>query len=429
MSGQKLRLEKEQLGRRESAANWRRKSIPDRLPGERTRSRVKYVIFDWGDVFISGGLPLARRAFSRRLGIDINKLWRTEMKQSWKKWERGQMSAEDFWKKLADTIDDTRFDVEDFKRFIAATQTRDEEVVELIAKLRKEGYVTALLTNNTKEWIEDYDRRDPFGQHFDAVISSHHVGLVKPEPRIYQIMMEQLGAKPEECVFIDDKKKNVRAARALGMQGIIFKSAEQTRGELEDILGRSGSSSESSAVVIKEKGNSCLYKLKTNDAGVRIYARDKRDIIDLVKYYYERARRNGHLNDPRLAEWVRKVPTCEDILAVEKGEIFFQAGMISFAGDNNRQFWEELRVLPDFTVFTNEESLLNFEFLRRALPQLKRVNLYKIMRDGGIAPSLNFIPQDVMEATLRYDLTPHLEKARETLNRIQRIKEGHPNLM
>ena len=170
-----------------------------------------------------------------------------------------------------------------------------------------------------------------------------------------------------------------------------------------------------------------LHMLKCEDKEVRIYARKGKDIVDLIKYYRERARKDGVFNDPRLAVWVKKVPTKEDIMKVEKGELFFQAGLVKIPEkDDNRQFYEELKVLPDFSVFVNDESLVYFELFRQRLPQLKRTNLYKIQLDGGLAAGLTFIPEDVMRSIMSYDLFPHLERARKALEEIANLQ--HPNL-
>jgi epoxide hydrolase-like predicted phosphatase len=59
---------------------------------------------------------------------------------------------------------------------------------------------------------------------------------VKPDPRIYQLALERLGAKPEEAVFLDDFRRNVEAARSIGMAAIHFTQPEQSLDELKELL-------------------------------------------------------------------------------------------------------------------------------------------------------------------------------------------------
>ena len=52
--------------------------------------------------------------------------------------------------------------------------------------------------------------------------TSYDLGLLKPDPLIYKVVLQKLGAKPQEVIFIDDKKKNIEAAKSLGILGIVF---------------------------------------------------------------------------------------------------------------------------------------------------------------------------------------------------------------
>ena len=61
---------------------------------------------------------------------------------------------------------------------------------------------------------------------------SGHVGAVKPEARIYEILFERVGARPEDLLFIDDSPPNVRAAEAFGMQAIHFRPGVDREREL-----------------------------------------------------------------------------------------------------------------------------------------------------------------------------------------------------
>ena len=72
----------------------------------------------------------------------------------------------------------------------------------------------------------------PFLEKFDGVVVSGLEGLVKPDPRIFQLFCDRYGLAPESCVFIDDNLTNTVAAGALGMKTVHFKSPEQCRSEL-----------------------------------------------------------------------------------------------------------------------------------------------------------------------------------------------------
>ena len=211
-------------------------SIPK--PKLNLKTKIKYVIFDFGGVLVVEGLRSARRLYKEKTSIDIEKIWYTEIRPVWKALEKGEIAEGDFWKALNQLVKlrDPKFDVNEFKKIVFENQKYNPEVVSLIQELKAKGYVTALLTNNVKEWIEEWDRKDPLNQYFDVIVSSHEIKEIKPEPRIYQITLERLGAKPEECVFIDDKEKNIDTAMKLGMKGVVFKTSEQGIKEINEIL-------------------------------------------------------------------------------------------------------------------------------------------------------------------------------------------------
>jgi putative hydrolase of the HAD superfamily len=62
---------------------------------------------------------------------------------------------------------------------------------------------------------------------FDPLIFSCDVGFRKPDPKIYEIALEKLKCDPEECIFIDDKKRNSDGAEKLGMKGIVFEEVSK----------------------------------------------------------------------------------------------------------------------------------------------------------------------------------------------------------
>lgn len=67
------------------------------------------------------------------------------------------------------------------------------------------------------------------------VVLSHEVGFTKDQKEIFVLVTELLGVTPEECIFIDDIQHFVDVAESVGMQAILFKSAEQLRPDLQKL--------------------------------------------------------------------------------------------------------------------------------------------------------------------------------------------------
>jgi HAD superfamily hydrolase (TIGR01509 family) len=75
---------------------------------------------------------------------------------------------------------------------------------------------------------------------FDVVIDSAFVGSRKPEPRIYELTLEELGVPAQEALLVDDIELNCTAARELGMQAVWFRSSEQAIADVELALADGG---------------------------------------------------------------------------------------------------------------------------------------------------------------------------------------------
>ncbi len=97
----------------------------------------------------------------------------------------------------------------------------NDDMVAFIHDLKNAGFPIGILTNNVKEFREWWWPLMDFDAIFDTVVDSHEVGMRKPNPAIYHLTMERIGAVPERTVFLDDLHANVAAAAAIGMHGVL----------------------------------------------------------------------------------------------------------------------------------------------------------------------------------------------------------------
>ncbi len=110
----------------------------------------------------------------------------------------------------------------------------DRELIAFIRSLRprcKTG-----LISNAWDGLRPYLEREKFADAFDALTISAEVGVMKPDPAIFQHALDQLGVRPKEAVFVDDFPENIAGCEAIGMHGIHFKSVEQTLKDLKKLL-------------------------------------------------------------------------------------------------------------------------------------------------------------------------------------------------
>jgi 2-haloacid dehalogenase len=107
-----------------------------------------------------------------------------------------------------------------------------EDTVDILARLRQAGVRVLALTNWSTETFARARRRFPFLDWFEGIVVSGAEGIVKPDPRIYRILVERYRLTPGRTVFIDDLPHNVEAATAAGLIGLRFVGAQKLAEDL-----------------------------------------------------------------------------------------------------------------------------------------------------------------------------------------------------
>jgi putative hydrolase of the HAD superfamily len=101
----------------------------------------------------------------------------------------------------------------------------------VVGHARRTGAQLALLSNAPEPLARAIDQHH-WSRHFDRRYYSCRLGAAKPAPRAFQLVISDLGQRPDEVLFIDDRAENTRAARELGMHSITFTSAGDLDREL-----------------------------------------------------------------------------------------------------------------------------------------------------------------------------------------------------
>ena len=104
--------------------------------------------------------------------------------------------------------------------------------VDVLAELRERDVPLYALSNWSAETFAPQRQRFEFLSWFEGIVISGLEGVIKPDPRIFRILLNRYGIAAETAVFIDDVARNAAAASALGIHGIHFRTPEQLRREL-----------------------------------------------------------------------------------------------------------------------------------------------------------------------------------------------------
>jgi FMN phosphatase YigB (HAD superfamily) len=102
----------------------------------------------------------------------------------------------------------------------------------IVEALESAGVPQYALTNLPAEKWSHILSTYPAIARFHAHVVSGEEGVVKPDPKIYEITRARIAHAPQDVVFIDDRADNIEAAKRAGFQGVVFDNANQVRGEL-----------------------------------------------------------------------------------------------------------------------------------------------------------------------------------------------------
>ena len=197
---------------------------------------MKNVIFDFGNVLVKWE---PERVYGAYFG-DEAKVWWFLRHVADTEWRLRIDAGED-----QDTcIADLQSRYPDYAEAIALYRDRWREMLTgevpgmrtLLCDLKTAGVPIYGLTNWSMETFPEARKRFDILQMIDRYVVSGAEGLVKPDPRLFQVLLERYGLKAGECVFVDDNRDNVEAAVEMGMRGMVFRGAEELRKELKQMV-------------------------------------------------------------------------------------------------------------------------------------------------------------------------------------------------
>lgn len=196
--------------------------------------KIAAVIFDWGNVLAENPFPAMLGYFAKLFGVSGNAL--AELYRDYDEaFTTGRLAEQDLWNQVA-----LRLQLPSVPRdglwetAIGNVYRPFPEMWDLVARLRRSGYRTALLSN-TEAGGARFFLKQGYGPLFDAVLLSCREGVRKPDPRFFQLALDRLGLPAAQCAFTDDRADFVAAAAALGLHGICFRGREALLRELAEL--------------------------------------------------------------------------------------------------------------------------------------------------------------------------------------------------
>ena len=202
------------------------------------RSFRKIIFFDIGGVLLSNGWGHeSRHAAAKKFGFDYDEMnYLHEF--IFNVYETGSITLDDYLNTVL-FYQPRIFSKNEFIEFMYQQSVVLPGMCDWLIQWRKAhaGQFRFISINNEGRELNDY-RIQKFHLHdcFDAFVSSCEVGMRKPDPRIFKLAMGIAQAKPEDCIYFDDRSILVDAASKLGIESHQHKSLDSTKAILENLL-------------------------------------------------------------------------------------------------------------------------------------------------------------------------------------------------
>ena len=173
-----------------------------------------------GNVLIRWPAAAVRKDIQKELGLN-NDQFNLFVQKYILRLSKGEISEEELWAEAQKDFGLRAVSVSEnlLARKFQADAIVYSDVLEFAKKLKKDGYKIAILSN-TISAHEKVCINKGVTEPFDHIFLSYQVGLRKPDPKFYYYVLDKLGVKPTEALFIDDIKENVEAASNLGIRTI-----------------------------------------------------------------------------------------------------------------------------------------------------------------------------------------------------------------
>ena len=198
-------------------------------------SAIRAVIFDYGEVLCRRA-PLEEFApMAKILNISPERLVERYMENRLP-YDRGDLTAAEYWTGFARetgvVLNDAQIGELD-RRDCDLWWRLDPQLLDWVDRLRAGGIKAGVLSNMFIGLAKLIRAKAPWRDRFDDFTLSAEIHEVKPDAAIYEHSLKQLSVAPGEALFLDDREVNIDGARAVGMEGLLFKTPSQVREALK----------------------------------------------------------------------------------------------------------------------------------------------------------------------------------------------------
>lgn len=197
---------------------------------------IRNIIFDVGKVLVS----YEPDAYMQQLGISsedqakINKaMFQNKL---WDESDQGLGTPDELLEKFIAGAPELAETITKIHNTVGNTVELLPYAMDWILDLKARGYHVYILSNYGENMMNQTRDKLKFLPLMDGEVFSYTIKKMKPDPEIYEYLCDEYGLEPEESVFLDDRPENIKGAENCGIHGIVFRSYEQAKNELDAFL-------------------------------------------------------------------------------------------------------------------------------------------------------------------------------------------------
>ena len=193
------------------------------------------VIFDYGRVLSTSPSREDLVTLARLSGVSEDAFFEL-YSNTRDHYDRGHADYKQHWQRFGEVakVEIRAATVEEIVAMESVIWTKvNAETLDLAREIKARGLKTAILSNMPFDLLAELRRKFDWLDEFEVQIWSCDLGVIKPDPGIYEACLAKLGCQAERTLFFDDRPRNVEGARQVGMDAHVFESAGQARAIVE----------------------------------------------------------------------------------------------------------------------------------------------------------------------------------------------------
>ena len=184
---------------------------------------IKHIVFDIGNVLMS----FAPEAYFKRWFQSEDRTHRICSRifthEAWEKYDQGIWMLEDLYavyhKAYPDMLEETNIVLQNWLQLMKPMQ----ESIAFMKQVKDDGYGVYILSNISQDSADFLKKTQRFFSLADGAVLSYEEKINKPDPHIYEVLLQRYELNAGELLYLDDNVENVRQAELLGIHGIVFR--------------------------------------------------------------------------------------------------------------------------------------------------------------------------------------------------------------